>query len=552
MIRRLEIQNYAIIEELLIDFSEGLTIITGETGAGKSILLGALGLIMGKRADTKVLFNTSRKCFVEGVFEVADYRLQSFFEENDLDYEDQVVVRREISPSGKSRAFVNDTPVNLKILQELSESLIDLHQQFDTLDIHDEGFQLRMIDALAGNKEAVLQYAEKFKNYQKDKRSLEKLLSGRQQAAKEAEFLKFQLEEFEKAELEENEQELLEEELSMLSNAESIKQTTGAVFQHLSESEQSVVSQLQELTVSLGQLAKYHSSLEKIHQRFEGLVFEIEDVSNELEQIAEETEFNPERLQAVQERLDLVYRLQSKHQVSSIKELLDIQADLQQQLDNIGDETSRIDVLKESLKHQEAALRESAADLRYRRVAVIPAFEKRVKALLKELSMEHARLQVELVQLEELNATGLDELHFLFAANKGGRLQQIRDVASGGELSRLALVTKSLVAKAIPLPTIVFDEIDTGISGDVALKMGEILRRFSNEHQIVTITHSPQVASKADVHYFVFKKIKDDRTVTNVRLLNHDECVRAIAVMLSSNPPSDFALKNARELIEKK
>ncbi|MCI5081806.1 MAG: DNA repair protein RecN [Saprospiraceae bacterium] len=549
MIESLQIQNYALIETLEINFSKGLTIITGETGAGKSILLGALGLIMGNRADTKVLYHEDQKCFVEAVFDISKYDLKRFFKENDLDYEDELVIRREITPSGKTRAFVNDSPVNLKILQRLSSSLIDLHQQFDTLDIHNVSFQLRLLDALAGNKKVLEEYQKAFETYQRNRRQLNKLLSQTEQNAKERDFLQFQLEEFDKAELIAGEQEKLERELQRLTNAEDIKRQTLAAFQYLSESEQSVISQLEELGVQINQISKFDKNLDQLNDRFNGIIAELQDLSQEFETIAEETEYDEERIVEVQERLDLIYRLQAKHSVQTVNELLAIQEDISNRLTSINDDNERIEQLETEIADQEDKLRTKAAWLREKRQLVVPDFQKKVEKRLAKLAMEHAQLKIQFNELEELSPTGLDEIHFLFSANKGGRLQLIKDVASGGELSRLTLVTKSLVASAIPLPTLIFDEIDTGISGDVALKMGDILRKLSDQHQVVSITHSPQIASKADAHYFVYKQVKDDRTISNIRELEQEERIEAIAVMLSQSPPSKSALENARELL---
>ncbi|MCB0558998.1 MAG: DNA repair protein RecN [Lewinellaceae bacterium] len=550
MIKSLQIRNYAIIEELEMDFSQGLTIVTGETGAGKSILLGALGLIMGKRADIKSLYNLENKCVVEAHFDVSRYGLKVFFEENDLDYEDNMVIRREITPSGKSRAFVNDTPVTLNILQGLSSTLVDLHQQFDNLDIHQVSFQLRLLDALADNKALLNDYQHGFTQYQARRRRLAELTRRNDSAAKELDFINFQLEEFNAAGLKAGEQEELEEELTRLTNAEDIKKTLAAAFQQLSESEVSVINQLEEVAQALKEIRKFDSRLEPFFERFDGVLVELNDLSQEFEGIAEETEHDPERIMEVQQRLDMVYRLQNKHQVASVEELLKIQEGLQRQLDDIGDLSSEIAALDKEVRHQEEALKTQAEELSRRRHAVVAGFENKVERMLAELAMEHARIKAEFTLLDELGPTGFEEVNFLFAANMGSRLQLIRDVASGGELSRLTLVVKSLVASAIPLPTLIFDEIDTGISGDVALKMGNILRKLSNEHQVVSITHSPQIASKADVHYFVYKRIKEDRTITKLRKLELDERIQAIATMLSQSPPSDSAIANARELLQ--
>lgn len=549
MIKCLQIKNYAIIEALQIDFSEGLTIITGETGAGKSILMGALGLIMGKRADTKALYDLSKKCIVEAFFDVKRYPLKAFFEENDIDYEEELVIRREITPSGKSRAFVNDTPVNLKILQEISSTLVDLHQQFDTLDIHQVSFQLRMLDALADNQSRLTKYGEGYKQYQSNKRKLAELRQLNEQSGREIEFIQFQLKEFNEVELLEGEQAKLEEELNRLSNAEDIKRTASGLFQSLSEHDPSIIGQLEELGVNLGNLKDFDPQLAQLHQRFTGLIFELQDLAAEFEKVAEDTEYDGERILEIQQRLDSIYRLQNKHQVSTVKDLLQIQKELQQRLNTFSDLGTEIRALEKKIEKEEEQLLERALKLRKHRQSIISGFEKKIASMLAQLAMEHAQLEVDMVPLEELGPTGLDEVNFLFSANKGGRMQMIKDVASGGELSRLTLVTKSLVASAIPLPTLIFDEIDTGISGDVALKMGNILRQLSDHHQVVSITHSPQVASKANVHYFVYKKIKNERTVTKVRSLSTDERVRAIATMLSQNPPSESAIENAKELL---
>jgi DNA repair protein RecN (Recombination protein N) len=549
MIERLHIRNYAIIEELTIDFSKGLTIITGETGAGKSILLGALGLVMGRRADIKSLYNLDAKCTIEGFFNVEAYDLSSFFEEHDLDFDSQVVIRREITPSGKSPAFVNDTPVTLNVLQDLSSTLIDLHQQFDNLDIHKISFQLRLLDALAENRPLLARYQKLYGAYQQDQKQLKSLVNRQQQSAKELEFLQFQLEEFNTAELVEGEQEELEEELSRLTNAEDIKRILAASSQQLSESEVSVISQMEELNQAIKSVSSFDRRIDDLHSRFNGLVEELRDIAQEFESIADETEHDPERTQEVQERLDMIYRLQSKHQAASVKELLELQADLQQQLDDIGDLSQEIARLEKSTQEQRQQLEAMAEELSTRRHAVVGGFENKVEQMLGQLSMPHAKLKVDINRTEDLEATGFNEVNFLFAANKGGRLQLIKDVASGGELSRLTLVVKSLVASAIPLPTLIFDEIDTGISGDVALKMGSILRQLSNEHQVVSITHSPQIASKANAHYFVYKKDKEDRTVTEVRPLEMEGRVYAIATMLSQDPPSESAINTAKELL---
>jgi DNA repair protein RecN (Recombination protein N) len=550
MIKRLIIKNYAIIEEQEINFSDRLTIITGETGAGKSILLGALGLIMGKRADTKSLYDDSRKCVIEAIFDVSKYGLKSFFEENDIDYDAEVVVRRELTPTGKSRSFVNDTPVNLKVLQQLSGALIDLHQQFDTLDIHNVSFQLRMIDSLADNKSLLEEYQEEFKLYQSDKRRLTKLVLQSQNAAKEIDFLSFQLKEFQEVELVEGEQEEMEDQLTRLTNSEDIKRVLGGAFQHLSEDEQSVLGQMEEIGQSLASVRKFHPDLESIISRYDGLLLELQDLVQDFEKVADDTEYDGEKILEIQNRLDQIYKLQKKHHVKTVSELMQIQADLEKRLTEFSDISGEIEVIEKSITTRKSLLVKTAANLSKRRKAEAPGFEQKVHDLLAQLSMEHAKLRVDITDLETLNSTGGDDINFLFAPNKGSKFLPIKDVASGGEISRLTLCTKSLVASAIPLPTLIFDEIDTGVSGDVALKMGNILHTLANRHQVVSITHTPQIAVKADAHYFVYKQVKGDRTVTNVKLLKTEERIKAVATMLSGSPPSDSAIENAKELLK--
>jgi DNA repair protein RecN (Recombination protein N) len=402
---------------------------------------------------------------------------------------------------------------------------------------------------LADNKHPLSNYREKFKIFQSDRKRLVELKDKNERAAREIEFLNFQLAEFNKAELISGEQERIETEQQKLQNAETIKRNLSAAFRAISEDENSVVGQLKSVGIMVSQVKKYAPSVSKLHERFESLLFELEDIGGELEAVADDTEYDPERIADIQTRLDVIYKLQKKHGVVSVDQLLELQDKLQSQLDAFGDLSSDIENLEQQLVVQEAQLKTLATALSDKRKAVIPNFEKQVEAMLHQLSMENARLQVQILESPELTTNGCDDVQFLFAANKGSRMQAIKDVASGGELSRLALCTKSLVAAAIPLPTLIFDEIDSGVSGDVALKMGNILQKLASHHQIVVITHSPQVAAKADKHYFVYKTHKEDRTYTNVRPLSTDERIRSIAVMLSQNPPSESAIANAKELL---
>jgi DNA repair protein RecN (Recombination protein N) len=549
MLKRLHIRNYALIDELEIQFSERLTIITGETGAGKSILLGALGLIMGERADSKIFYNDSEKCVVEGFFDVAAYDLRDFFAENELDYDTEVVIRRELSPAGKSRAFVNDTPVNNQLLQRLTENLVDLHQQFDTLDLHEVSFQLRMVDALADNTPRLKTYQTGYRQYAADKRQLAAWIEQSKSGTQEMEYNRFLLDELRQAELIEGEQDTLESELAQLTNAEDIKRTYGAAYNFLAESELNLCGQLQQVARSLGPTRKLSSELSTLSERLDAILIDLQDLSKDLERVADQTEYDGQRIVEVQDRLNTIYKLQKKHGAGDVADLLRIQGELDLKTGGFADMGEAIAALERKITQQETDLRAQAAALSEARKSVVESFETKVHEMLTQLSMPHARLQVSVTPNEQLGPTGTDVVQFLFASNIGSRFLPIKDVASGGELSRLNLCTKSIVADAIPLPTLIFDEIDAGISGDVSLKMGYILQELANRHQVISITHTPQVAARAHKHYFVFKKIHENRTLTNIRLLTEEERVRAIAVMLSGNPPTDAALGTARELI---
>ncbi len=551
MIQRILISNYALIESVEIQFSDQLTIITGETGAGKSILLGALGLVMGKRADSKVLFNLDKKCVVEAHFNIKNYTLKPFFEAHDIDYEEELIIRRELTPSGKSRAFVNDTPTTLNVLKALSNSLIDLHQQFDTQDINNVSFQLRMIDALAGNDKRLNKYTTLYKRYQTNRQHLKKLTEKQESANKELDFLHFQLEEFSTAGLTAGEQKALETEQKTLSSAEEIKSALTSAKQLLSESDYSILNQLAEITNSLNGLSHLNDTLKNLSERLNSTVFELEDLSNEIVNIEEKTEYNEERIAELTERLDLIYKLQTKHQVTTIEQLLDIQTAIQKQVTDAGDLYQEIETLQTVIDEQEDILYQQAEQLTEKRKAVIPKFEKSVQQLLKQLSMENAQLKVEVKELDSLINSGIDAINFLFSANAGGRLESIKQVASGGEMSRLALCTKSLVADAIPLPTLIYDEIDAGVSGNVALEMGNILNDLASRHQVISITHTPQIAGRADKHYLVYKETVNGKTNTNLKVLSKQEKITEIATMISGSPPTDAALSTAKELLVK-
>jgi DNA repair protein RecN (Recombination protein N) len=549
MLRKIEIQNYAIIDRLEIDFPVGLTIITGETGAGKSILLGALGLVMGKRADTKVLYDQDRKCYVEATFDIKSYNLCDFFVEQGLDYSDELMIRREIAPGGKSRAFINDSPVTLDILSILTENLIDIHQQFDTLDIQKPSFQLAMIDALAGNKTLLDAYTIKYKNYRQALRKLDELRERNRNANQEIEFLSFQMNEFNQAELKENEQADLEVLLHRLTSAEDIKKNATLLVHGLADDENAVIGQIQMMAGQFSVINDLDPLYDDVYNRLISVKEELADIVREASRISDVTDYDEEAIHLTNQRLSLIYRLQKKHHVSTFGELLDVQNTIQQKLDTFSDITQEIESLESLIKTEAAELRAAGRQLTERRKKVIPDFEKNVHLHLVSLSMEHAYIKVNTSELTQPGPTGLDDISILFAPNKGSEFLPLKETASGGEMSRLTLCIKSLVAGAITLPTLIFDEIDAGVSGEVAQKMGVILSNLAQKHQVVCITHSPQIASKAQSHFWVYKSDTDKRTVTAMRELSMNDRIIEIAKMLSGNPPTEAAQANAKELL---
>jgi DNA repair protein RecN (Recombination protein N) len=550
MLKRLWVQNYAIIREMELSLSEHLTIITGETGAGKSILTGALGLIMGNRADTKVLFDQDKKCIVEGIFRVSDYALQAFFTENDLDYSEELTLRREIANSGKSRAFVNDTPVTLQVLQQLSEKLVDLHQQFDTGAIDAFNFQIKVLDALADNHNLLDQYAEAFKRYSKLSASLQSLKESSAEAAKERDFLQFQWEELENAKIRERELEETDVLYKQLSHEEEIRRALSMGVHHLGGEGENILEKLRQVYVALREVAKYQTALPPLCQRLDSTAIELQELSSDLDRMLDALESEGQSLDKVEARMNELNKLAHKYQVETTEQLLEVHGQIGSRLQAMGSFEEQIALMEKELQSSEQQLEAFADQLSQRRKAVVEPFCAEVKARLSRLSMENAQFSIQILPARVFGPSGKDGVEFMIATNKGSKLLPIGEIASGGELSRIALTIKSLVADSLNMPTLVFDEIDTGISGDVALKMGEILRDLSQKHQVVCITHSPQIASKASVHYFVHKEDVGERTVAQIRTLSGEERVRAIAIMLSSNPPSPAALENARELIE--
>ncbi|WP_343703418.1 DNA repair protein RecN [Chitinophaga sp.] len=548
MLFRLVIQNYAIIEQLEVDFSAHLNVITGETGAGKSILLGALSLILGERADPSVLFDKTRKCVIEGQFRVKKEQVQGFFDTHELDMEENVIIRREISSAGKSRAFINDTPVNLGQLNELSGLLVDLHQQFDTLELEKSDFQRQVIDALAGHQDVLQAYVRSFREYALRQKELKDLQQQRDHANKESDYNKFLLDELLDAALQEGEIEALEAEQQLLSHAEEIKGTLNRICFQLAEDEQPVLQQLRQLQASLQTLAAYHKDVPALAERMQSSYVELQDIAAEIEQLNDHVQFDGERLEQLSERLNLANRLLKKHGVQDTAALLAIQAELEQKLEGMLNLDDRIQELEKNIAALQQQLEKAAAGITKARQAQVAPFEQKVNALLAQVGMPNARIKVD-IQQGPLQLYGQDVIEFLFDANKSNQFGPIRKVASGGELSRLMLCIKSLVARSVALPTLIFDEIDTGISGEAARQVGIIMKELARGHQVVCITHQPQLAGKADAHYFVYKQLEGEQVHTHVRLLTQEERITAIAKMLGGEKPTAAALENAREMV---
>jgi DNA repair protein RecN (Recombination protein N) len=557
MLQKLIIQNYAIINELEIDFSDKLNIITGETGAGKSIVMGALSLILGERADSTVLQDKDRKAVVEGTFRAMNKQaIHDFLKENELDAEELLIIRREIAANGKSRAFINDTPVNLSQLKTLSSLLVDLHQQFDTQELGSSDFQQEVLDALAGNGELLQQYQHLFRQYKIAKKELADLQSQQLAANAALDYNRFLFDELEEAHFTENELEELDAELKLLGNAENIKQELAAVCFPLKESEEPIVQQLKSLVNKLHALEKYHTGIAELAKRLQSTQLELADITDELEHINNSVHYSAERIQLVSDRISMGYKLQKKHQVNSTNELLAIKNALQEKLDHVLNISEAI-LQKEKVT---AALldqcEEAAKKISANRKKAIKPLSENVNGLLARIGMPNARFMATALPLDVLGELGTDRIEFLFNANlpagqadNGDRYEPLRKVASGGELSRLMLCIKSLVAKKLQLPTLIFDEIDTGISGEAARQVGNIMKELSAAHQLISITHQPQIAAKADAHYYVYKAIDKDKIVTSIRLLNNDERITAIAQMLSGEKPTTAALQNAREMV---
>ncbi|SEG29531.1 DNA repair protein RecN [Flavobacterium urumqiense] len=549
MITSLSIKNYALIEKLTIDFSKGFSIITGETGAGKSIILGALGLVLGKRADLTSLKNKEEKCIIEAHFEISKYNLRPFFEENDLDYEDDTIIRREILSSGKSRAFINDSPVNLQELQELSLFLIDIHSQQQTQELSDENVQFEIIDAIANNQLTILDYQILLKSYKSDKSKLNSLLKRQSESKKEQEYNTFLLDELVAAQLKSGEQEVLEADFEKLNNVEIIKESIDKSLAIANEEQIGVLHNLNEIKISLQKIASFSTEYHSLLERVTSITIEFDDISDELNRCSEKLINDPEQLDLISQKLQVIFNLQKKHQVSSVDELLEIQTNLENSVLELGNLEEEITALTNSIQNKTIALDDFSDAIHKNRLDSIPVLSQKLITILETLGMPNVRFKIELNGTSTYLPNGKDELQFLFSANKGTDFGLLKKVASGGEMSRIMLAVKAILAQYSKLPTLIFDEIDTGVSGEIAIRMGEIMKEMSQEMQIFAITHLPQIAAKGNAHFKVFKSTIGEDTQSELKLLNNEERIVEIAQMLSGTIVSDSALNHAKALL---
>ena len=549
MLTTLSIKNYALIDNLQVNFSNGLTIITGETGAGKSILLGGLSLILGKRADLSSVKEPSKKCIIEATFDLANYNLKSFFKAEDLDYEPQTIIRREILPSGKSRAFINDTPVNLDSLQALGERLLDIHSQHQTLQLTNDDFQFQVIDALAGNGTILQNYTLQLATFKSLKSELKKLQNQKIEAAKELDYNLFLLKELTDANLIEGEMESLEEEYETLNNIEEISERLAASHQLLSSQEIGVMVHLTEAKNQLSKLADFSAAYKSVYERVTSSLIELDDIFEVLEALQDSLEADPTRLNVVNQKLQVLHNLMQKHNASGIVELIQIREELNEKV-SITENLDSVIVQKEvELAKIENELNALAFKISKNRLKSIPGLAKQLEALLSILGMPNARFNVELSPAHTFLTNGKDDLKFLFSANKGGQFNELKKAASGGELSRIMLAIKSILTNYTQLPTIMFDEIDTGVSGEISNKMASIMQQMSKTMQVFTITHLPQIAAKGDTHFKVFKEDVDEVTQTQLKRLNQDERIVEIAQMLGGVNMSSSAIEHAKQLL---
>ncbi|GGI29391.1 DNA repair protein RecN [Pedobacter mendelii] len=549
MLQKISIRNYALIDSLDIEFDKGLNIITGETGAGKSIILGALSLILGQRAESKYFFNQDKKCVIEGTFLLADENLKVQFEEADLDFFNETTLRREISIDGKSRSFINDTPVNLSLLKQIGEKLIDIHSQHATQEIIDVDFQLLIVDSLANHFTLLSDYRNGFKKLKSNTSQLKKLINDAADARSKQDYEQFLFNELEQANLKEHEQEELEQELEKLTHAETIKRALLTATGLLTESEPSAIELLKEAQIQLQSIEKFDPEINILFERLRSSIIEIKDIADETATIEGNTLHSSEKLDSINQRLDSLYSLQQKHRVANTSELIALKNQLEINLNQLLSSDENIEQLKKANEQLKIELTKQANKLSANRKIAIKLVEEQTTKTLHQVGMPNAKLVLSQTILQDLNKDGLDEINLLFTANAGQAPAPVNKVASGGELSRLMLSIKALLAKHTSLPTIIFDEIDTGISGETALKVGEVIADLGENMQVISITHLPQIAAKGKSHYFVYKNEDGGKTTTGIRKLKKEERIDVIAEMLSGKNPGASAIENAKELL---
>ncbi|WP_370089766.1 DNA repair protein RecN [Ekhidna sp.] len=548
MIKSLQIKNYALIQDLEMSPSARLNIITGETGAGKSIMLGAVGLLLGKRADTKVLLDENQKCIVEGVFDISPYSLQKIFEQEDLDYESECVIRREISPSGKSRAFVNDTPTNLNALKAIGEKLMDVHSQHESLQLGNNTYQLNVLDAFAAHPELISAYKQSYKAYDQARKHLQKLESLASQSAEDADYRQFLLNELVETDLNSLNQEELESELEVLENAEDIKLKLSQIIHLLDESEVAVIQQLTESKSLIHSIASFSKELEELSDRIESATIELSDINNEMQRVQDKVEHDPEKIQELKDRLDLLYRLQKKHNVLTVSELISIREELDQSLGQVANLDADIAKAKTDLSAAEEEMLERGSKLTESRKLSALNFADEIEKIIHQIGIENGTVEIK-VNPSDPSSNGLDTIEMLFSANKGIKPQELKEVASGGEFSRLIFAVKYLIADKTAMPTIIFDEIDTGVSGEVALQMIRMMKHMAKNHQVISISHLPQFAAGGDAHYYVYKDHSSDRSVSRIKRLADQDRITEIAKMIGGENPGASALESAKELL---
>lgn len=549
MLTALSIKNYALIEDIKIDLQQGFTIITGETGAGKSIMLGALGLLLGKRADYSVIRNSQNKCVIEGTFDISNYNLSDFFKKEDLDFEQITIVRREILASGKSRAFINDTPVTLPVLVKLGDLLIDIHGQHQTLSLGENQYQFQVLDVLARNRDLLLEYRKELRSLKKLEQDLTVLKEEQARAIKEHDYNVYLLTELEEAKLKAGMQEELEERYEELNNVEVLTEHLGSAVNQIRQEEIGSLSTLKEVRGSLGKISGLSTTYSGLQERVQSVIIELDDIAQELENSLDRVEANPEELEEVNNKLQLIYNLQKKHATSTVEELLEITAALRQQVDMTENAEANLGELQKEIQNKKEEIGKIAAEIHKNRKTVIPGFTKEVEKIISDLGMPNARLKIELVLQKEFFSNGQDQLSWFLSANKGGDYADIKKAASGGELSRIMLAVKSILAVHSNLPTIIFDEIDTGVSGDIAQKMGDILQKMGNSMQVISITHLPQIAGKGSSHFKIFKEDIGETTVTKIRELKTGERIEELAMMLGGDTRSESAMAHAKALL---